>query len=556
MARSTVPTSQAEWDGVVARLDHDPDERLNTFHEACGRWADDRGRLALILRHDDGSSERWTYYDLARATARASAMLAALGLVRGDRVASVLGRQVEAWIVALAAWRSGLVYVPLFSGFGAASLATRLEAARTSAVVVDHRWRGILEEAREHVDWDVATITVTGSRGTGILPGDWSFWAEIERPHSIPDELVTSAADPATLMFTSGTTGMPKSCILPHSGFLALVPFVHHVYSVGISDLLFATSDPSWSYGLYTSGCAPMSLGLPRIIYSGDFDAHSWLKVIDEEAVTYAVGAPTAFRRVLDAALRFGWPTTLKGASTAGEPLDHETVETWTRESGTDIRDGYGLTEVGMVLGNLGNPPLPVEPGWLAATVPGFEVEVRDSCGEPVDIGSEGVLAIRRPRFQLATTYENFPTVWDARWQEDWYVTDDLFVQDEQGRFQFRGRVDDVIVSAGYNIGPVEVEAVLLEHPSVAEAAVVAAPDPDRGSVVRAVIVRTADAPDAPTLTTALKQAVRDKIGRHAHPRIVDYVDQLPRTATGKIRRAELRGSQSGSVMHTKEKQY
>ncbi|MGH3666412.1 MAG: AMP-binding protein, partial [Egibacteraceae bacterium] len=412
MVIDSIPGADETWRRVVARLRHDPGERLNTFEEACGRWASDRGRLALIIRHPNGTSERWTHHELARASARAAAVFAALGLERGDRVASVLTRQVEAWIVALAAWRSGLVYVPLFSGFGAEALAMRLRASGAGAVVVDHRRRDTVETARADVPADLPVVTVAGDRGVGLGRGDWSFWAEMERAATPPAEAVTAAADAATLMFTSGTTSEPKACVIPHSGFLSLIPFVEHCFAVDTGDLLFATSDPGWSYGLYTSGCAPMSVGIPRLLYSGDFDARAWLQVMDAEDVTFATGAPTAFRRVLDAARHTGWPALLRGASTAGEPLDPDTVVEWAKASGTEIRDGYGLTEVGMILANLGSPGLGVEAGWLAAAVPGFEVELRDLAGAPVEPGQEGVLAIRRPRFQLSVGYENAPDSW------------------------------------------------------------------------------------------------------------------------------------------------
>lgn len=536
------------WRRVVETLSQDPERGLNTFDEACGKWASDRGRLALVVRHEDGTSQRWTYHELAREAARAARLFAEAGLRPGDRVAAVLSRQVEAWICALAAWRSGLVYVPLFVGFGADALAARLTSSRARAVVVDHRWRGTVEAARGILDGDVEVVTVAGDRGVGIRRGDRSFWAEMERLDADGPAAATTRDTSATLMFTSGTTSEPKACVIPHSGFVALLPFVQHVFAVGQGDLLFATSDPGWSYGLYTTGCAPMALGVPRLIYSGEFDPKAWLRVIDDEQVTFAAGAPTAFRKVLDAARRTGFPASLRGASTAGEPLDPDTARAWRELSATPIRDGYGLTEVGMVLGDVAEPEVAAQPGALTAVVPGFEVTLADENGEPTQAG-EGRIAVRRPPFQLSTGYENAPQAWADRWVGDWYVTDDLARRDEQGKWFFAGRADDVIVTSGYNVGPVEVEAVLLENPAVAEAAVVAGRDPQRGSVIRAVIVRADGAPAPEVLVPQLQEAVRRRVGRHAYPRIVDFADSLPRTATGKLRRTELRaqrGSRTG----------
>lgn len=535
------------WRQITESLTQDPDQGLNTFQEACGRWASDRSKLALIVCHEDGSSERWTYHELAREAARASRVFAEAGLRPGDRVAAVLTRQIEAWICALAAWRSGLVYVPLFVGFGGDALAARLSTSDARAVVVDHRWRGAVEDAQVRLGRDIDVLTVGGPRGVGVRQGDRSFWSEMERCAPDGPAVQTSRDTPATLMFTSGTTSEPKACVIPHSGFVALLPFVQHVFGVDERDLLFSTSDPGWSYGLYTTGCAPMALGVPRLIYTGDFDPKAWLRVMETEQVTFAAGAPTAFRKLLAAARRTGFPSSLRGASTAGEPLDPETAQAWQALAGTEIRDGYGLTEVGMVLGDLADPEVPTEPGALDAAVPGFEVSLVDENGSPT-AADRGRIAIRRPPFQLSIGYDNAPGAWDERWVGDWYVTDDVAHRNERGNWRFEGRADDVIVTSGYNVGPVEVEAILLEDPAVAEAAVVAAPDPDRGSVIRAVIVRAEGAPPPDVLVQQLQDAVRRRLGRHAYPRIVEFLDALPRTATGKLRRSELRTTTGGTT--------
>jgi acetyl-CoA synthetase len=541
------PSTTEVWRQITESLTQDPDRHLNTFQEACGRWAADRSKLALIMRDEDGSSERWTYHELAREAARASRVFAEAGLRPGDRVAAVLTRQIEAWICALAAWRSGLVYVPLFVGFGGDALAARLSASNAGAVVVDHRWRDAVEDAQARLGRDIDVITVGGPRGVGVRRGDRSFWAEMERCDADGPTADTNRDTPATLMFTSGTTSEPKACIIPHSGFVALLPFVKHVFGVDKRDLLFSTSDPGWSYGLYTTGCAPMALGIPRLIYTGDFDPKAWLHVMRDEQVTFAAGAPTAFRKLLSTARRTGFPSSLRGASTAGEPLDPETTQAWQEVTGSRIRDGYGLTEVGMVLGDLADPDVPTEPGALAAAVPGFEVSLVDGNGRPTD-AADGRIAIRRPPFQLSIGYENAPEAWAKRWVDDWYVTDDIARRNESGNWRFEGRADDVIVTSGYNVGPVEIESILLENPAVAEAAVVAAPDPERGSVIRAVVVCAEGAPARDVLVSQLQDAVRQRLGRHAYPRIVEFFDSLPRTATGKLRRAELRAMSGGAT--------
>lgn len=529
------------WAKVVRNLDQDLAEGLNTARECCDRYAGDRARLAITFRHPDGQSQRWTYFDLARHSAMAASVFAKAGLRRGDRVAAVLSRQIETWVCALAAWRSGLTYVPLFCGFGADALAYRLEASRAKLVVVDHQWRAAVEQAQQLLDTDIGVITVSGPRGTGIRTGDRSFWAEIDMAEPAGPGVTTAAHEPATLLFTSGTTGQPKACVIPHSGFVSLIPYVEHALGLRTGDLLFTTSDPGWAYGLYTTGLVPMCRGIPLLSYSGPFDTRAWLDVINAELATYITAAPTAFRSLVDAVRRRGAPRSLRAAAGAGEPLDADTVSAWQDLTGTPIRDGYGLTEVGMALANLADPEMELVPGAMGTNVPGFDVMLVGPDGVPLIGEAEGAIAIRRARFQLATGYDNAHEAWDRRWKDDLFVTEDRARCDGDGRWWFVGRDDDMIITAGYNVGPMEVETVLLEHPAVAEAAVVASPDRERGSVVRAVVVTRPDATPGPELTDELQDAVRTRVGRHAYPRVVDYVEALPRTEVGKIRRAALR---------------
>jgi acetyl-CoA synthetase len=527
------------WAAAERRLDQPVSAGLNTAHEGCDRWARDRSRIAIIVHHPDGHSERWTYADLSEASSRLATALRAAGLRPGDRLAALLGQQIEAYICALAAWRSGLVYMPLFVGFGPDALAQRLEIARPAAVVVDHHHRDTLEATRGLLTDDPTVLTVTGDRGRGLRAGDRSLWAEIDRHHADAPVVRTGPSDPATLIFTSGTTGAPKGCIQPHSVFLALQPFVRHVFDLGPSDLFFTGANPGWSYGLYTTGVAVMALGRPRVIHAGDFDPAAWLRTWAQERVTYVAAAPSAMRQIAQRALRSGGlPRDVRGATSAGEPLDGPLLETWRRLDVGDIQDGYGQSELGMTLANLAHPTVPTVPGALSSVVPGFDLALVDDDGNPQD--ERGIIAVRRPRYLASTGFWNAQHLWDARWRGDWFLTGDLARRDEQGRFHFIGRDDDLIITSGYNVGPTEVENIVLSHPGVADTAVVAAPDPARGSVVRAVVVANGSVPRE-RVAEEIRAAVRERLGRHAYPRVVDFVDALPRTETGKVRRNVLR---------------
>jgi acetyl-CoA synthetase len=536
-AEREMPSAEV-WKAAEARLDWPLSRGLNTAHEVADRWARDRARLAIIVRHEHGGSDRWTYAEMARVSSRLATAWRAAGVQRGDRVAGLVSQQIEAYIGALAAWRAGFVYMPLFVGFGPDALAQRLNGGEPSVIVVDHRYRKQLAAAQDLLTGDPQIYTVAGPGGRGLVRGDRSLWAEIEAhaPETAPVE--TAPSDPATLIYTSGTTGAPKGCMNPHSLLLTIQPFLRHTFALQPGDMFFTGANPGWSYGLYTTGAGPMSLGHARVVYSGDFDPRAWLRIIEEEQVTYVAAAPSALRKVVQVAAREGLPSCVRGATSAGEPLDAPLARAWRELAGHDIQDGYGQSEAAMVLANLADDVRPVVPGALSSVVPGFDVELVDHDGNPQE--DQGILALRDPQWLGAIGYRNGDDLWAARWRGNLFLTGDIVRRDEDGRFWFVGRDDDLIVTSGYNVGPSEVENIILAHPAVVEAAVVGAPDPDRGTVVRAVVVLNGQAPEQ-QVTEELREAVRTKLGRHAYPRIIDIVSELPRTETGKVKRNVLR---------------
>jgi acetyl-CoA synthetase len=526
------------WRRAEERLDWPITKGLNSAHESCDRWAVDRARLALVECHADGSSRRWTYADLSHASARLATAWRAAGIRRGDRVAALLGQQVETYIAALAAWRSGIVYQPLFTGFGPEGLAQRIRGGSPTAIVVDAKYRARMSAALDQSGIDAQIYTVGGERGRGLVRGDRSFWAEVDAHAADASAVVTAPSETATLMYTSGTTGEPKGCLMPHSVVLTLQPFVRHVLALQPSDVLFTGANPGWAYGLYATGFGVMALGHPRVIYTGDFDPYAWLRVIEQERATVLAAAPSAFRRLHRAAQSVGMPSTVRRATCAGEPLDAPLAQRWKALTGSDLQDCFGQSEAAMMIGNLAYDDREVVAGSMAAVLPGFDAALVDSGGKPTD--SEGVLALRNPKYQAATGYLNADHLWQKRWRGAYFLTGDVLRRDGDGRFWFTSREDDLIVTSGYNVGPTEVENVLLAHDGVEEAAAVAAPDPERGSVVRAVIVLNGKVP-AEQVDEEVRRAVRDRLGRYASPRIVDFVDVLPRTETGKVQRNLLR---------------
>jgi acetyl-CoA synthetase len=539
---TAAPPLDRVWAGIESRLDRDPfGADFNTTHEICTRYANDRGRMALTVRHDDGSSDRWTFADLDRQAAKAARVFAGAGLHPGDRVAGLLSRQVESWITALAAWRSGLVYVPLFGGFGAGPIAARINAARARAIVVDPRYRATLAQAQASFDHDVM-VFATGDR-QGSTVRDRSFWSELDDAPADGPVVPSTLDDTATLLFTSGTSGTPKACVMTHAAFLSVIPYARSVLGVRREDVVFSTSDPAWAFGLYSTGAAVMALGVHRVMYSGPFVPDAWHRVVAEEQISIVTTAPAALQRWTATLAQQGAPSGLRVVAAAGEPLTETVASAWLATGAPAVRNGYGLSEVGMLLGDTHESSLPPQPGMLSAVVPGFDVLLTDRDGDPVADGEPGLIAVRRPRHQMSRGYENASELWADRWRGDVFVTEDRAVRHADGRWQVLGRDDDMIIASGHNVSPVEVESALLQHPGVAEAAAVAHSHPTYGNVVRAVVVRADGQRDSAVLIEELRQAVAQHVGRYAAPKVIDFVSELPRTEVGKLRRAALRAA-------------
>ena len=530
-------TPDEYWAAAEARLDWPLAEGLNLAHECCDRWADDRGRIAISVHDPDGTVKRWTFYELMRASRAMANALTAAGLKRGDRFAALLDQQIESYICALAAWRAGMVYVPLFVGFGIDALVQRIESAEVQAVVVDHRHRDTYSKVQAGLTSEPTVFTVAGPRGVGVHTGDSSLWQKIADASSEHETVATDPSECATLIFTSGTTGKPKGCLHPHSLILPLQSFLRHTAALTTDDLVFAGASPGWSLGLYAAGLGIQSLGITRVIYNGAFDAAAWLRVMNDERTTFVIAAPSAYRPLAATAARTALPDSTRGGLSAGEPLTPSLVGAWSAVGGGALQDSYGSSEMGMVLANLAYDDRAVPAGALSSAVPGFDVVLVDESGQVQQ--DHGIIGVRDARWPIIG-YKDLDDLWQAKTVNGVFLSGDLARRDADGYYWFAGRSDDVIVTAGYNVGPSEVENIVAGIVGVKDVAVVAAPDEARGSVVRAVVVDDGSI-DRASLTGHIQKLVKEQLGRHAYPKIVDYVDALPRTEVGKVRRNVLR---------------
>jgi acyl-coenzyme A synthetase/AMP-(fatty) acid ligase len=457
------------------------------------------GRRALVALGRDGSRRELSFGEVADRSARLGGTLAARGIERGDVVMTVVGNRPE-WVLTLVAcFRIGAVALPCTEQLRPKDLRARMDAVEPAAVVADER--------------DVDTVAAAGFGGPVLaVPDESLFDAE---PAPAAD---LAPADPALITFTSGTAGEPKPIRHGQRYLPGQRTQAEHWLGAREGDLVWCTAASGWSKSARNVFIAPLLMGAAALLHDARFDPAERLEVADREGVNVLCMAPTEYRTVAKRAELRPLPS-VRHLVAAGEPLNPEVVRVWREATGREIHDGYGQTETGALTGMPIGPA--VRPGSMGKPLPGFGLWVEDGelCADPATI----------PTFFLDGG--------EGTWR-----TGDRVREDDDGYLWFEGRADDVIISAGYRIGPFEVESALVSHPAVAEAAAVAAPDEERGSVVRAVVVLRDGSEASDELARELQEHVKAETAPYKYPRIVDFADELPKTASGKIRRAELRG--------------
>lgn len=486
-------------------------------HLLCDRH--DPSAVAFRLVGADLSSKELTYGELADASRRLAAVLAGRGVTAGTRVPVLIGKRRELVVALLAIWRLGAVHVPLFTAFATGAIRLRVEGAGAGLVLAEPSQASKLDE----ID------------GIDVLVFDDDLEALVAETEPMDDRHPVGGDGTMMLLFTSGTTGKPKGVAVPVRALAAFHAYMHFGLDVSDDDVFWNAADPGWAYGLYYGIVGPLVIGRPNLLLADGFTPESTVAVLRGFEVTNFAGAPTMYRALSKSGLLRD--VSLRRASSAGEPLTPDVVA-WARaEIGTEIRDHYGQTELGMVINNHWHPSLagPVRPGSMGVPMPGYTAGIVD-----------GQIAIEVATSPLLwfTGYHDTERSTDRFTGDDgWYLTADTGRVDDDGYFYFTARDDDVILAAGYRIGPFDVEGVLSGHPAVAEVAVVGRPDPEgiRGEVVEAFVVLVAGAEPTVDLAQELQQVVRDQYSKHAYPRAVHFVRSLPRTPSGKVQRFLLR---------------
>lgn len=503
----------------------------------------DRGRgTALLAVAADGSVREVSHETLAERSDRLARALRARGLGAGDRVLLVTGR-VPDWHVALfACMKAGLVAAPGTPLLTPKDIAYRIAAAGARAVIVTPEQCAKVEAAGAE---GLLRIVAGGER-----PG-WESLAALEAgaPRARP-EREGRATDPMMLYFTSGTTAAPKMVPRDHGYAAAHVATARAWMDLRPGDLHWTLTDTGWAKAAWGLLFAPLLAGATVVLAEapGAFDAEAALRLVGRLGVRSFCAPPTIYRMFAQMDLARFDLSPLRRCLGAGEPLNPEAMRVWREATGLDIADGYGQTETVCVIAN--RPGMECRPGSMGLPVPGFDVDVVDEAGARLGPGETGHVAIRLGEDWPAGLFRGYltPQGEDRRaFRNGWYHTGDMARRDGDGYFWFVGRADDVILSAGYRISPFEVESTLLTHPAVAESAVVGAPDPVRGQIVRAFVVLAAGHAPGAALVAHIQEHCKRESAPYKYPREVVFVASLPKTISGKIRRVELRDRPAGA---------
>jgi acetyl-CoA synthetase len=493
-------------------------ERYNIAADVCDRHP--RDKLAMIHEDPDGAVREVSWGELQDMSDRCARILRERGVQRGDRVAMLLPATPETAAAFFGAWKAGAILLSMSVLYGDDGISHRIGDSQPRVVVTDRANRSRVERLADVLELEPG----------GLDDGS----TDVERAD-------TAADDPAQLYYTSGTTGLAKGILHAHRYILAHEEFVY-CHDVRDGERFHGMGEWAWAAGICPL-LGPWRLGAVQLVLQrkGGFDPDQQLDFLSRHEATNVFATPTAIRstmRIADAGTRY--PQRFRIVCSAGEPLNPEAIRWFREQYGVTVLDYYGLSESYPLCGNF--PFMEVREGSMGKPMPGWDVAILDEDERPVPPGERGEICLRarsNPHYPLG--YWNNPEAGEETFGGEWFHTKDAARQDEDGYVWYEGRADDVIISAGYRIGPFEVESACLEHPAVAEAAAVAWPDERRGNIVKAFVVPAAGYEPGDDLAGDISAFVRERHSAYAYPRVVEFVDDLPKTLTGKIRRIELR---------------
>lgn len=511
---------------------------FNIATACCDRHADGSNRLALIYVGEDGHASRTSFDAVSDFSRRFANVLKSDGLARGDRVAVFLSQSLELPIAHMAAFRSGLISIPLFALFGEDALEFRLSNSGAKAIVTDETGWEKLAKIRDRLP-ELRHVYVIGEPTPA---GAKSFWSSLKA--ASPDFMTvdTLADDPAMIIYTSGTTGNPKGALHAHRVVLGHLPNVEmcHDFLPRPRDLMWTPADWAWIGGLINALLSAWYHAVPVVGgRARKFEPQAAMQLMADYAIRNVFLPPTALKLMRQAGVSHSG-VKLRSIFTGGESLGGELLD-WVRATfGIDAHEVFGQTECNLVIGSNSNL-FPIRPGSMGKATPGFDVRIINDKGEELPRGQRGIIGVRQPNPCTMLEYWRNPEATAKKYVGEFLLTGDLGVQDEDGYFWYVSREDDVITTAGYRVGPSEIEHTLMKHPAVAMSAVVGIPDPIRTESIKAWIVLRPGFAPSDALAREIQDFVKVQLAAHEYPRFVQFAETLPMTATGKVLRRELR---------------
>lgn len=531
MQRVPMTSYEAARDGFAWEIP----ATFNFGGDVVDAWARERpGHLALVWTDEAGSERRFTFAEMRAATNRMANALTEAGIAKGDRVIVMLPRLPEWQIAMLGCLKVGAVPIPCIDMLTRRDIAYRLENSAARGAVTT------AENVEKFADApDLAARFALGEAEDG--------WQELGAALAAASDdfapVAVGAEEPAIMYYTSGSTGHPKGVLHASRALFAWRVSAWYWLDLNPDDVMWCTADTGWSKAGTSILFGPWSCGATVLFHDGRFDARRRFELLARHRVSVFCAAATELRRLVREDVSGFDLGALRLTVSAGESVNPEIVRRWGALTGSPLLDGYGQTETLMTV--LNYPAMPVKSGAMGRALPGTEVAVVGPDGQRAPAGQTGRLVVRLPNPQVMLGYWREPERTGAariRLEDAaWFVTGDLALMDGEGYLFYQGRADDVINSAGYRIGPMEVENVLMEHPAVAECAVVASPDEERGEVVKAFIVPAPGHAGSEALVRDLQDHVKRQTGPYKYPRRIEFVTDLPKTASGKIRRNVLR---------------
>ncbi|XP_062999608.1 acyl-coenzyme A synthetase ACSM4, mitochondrial-like [Elgaria multicarinata webbii] len=541
---------------AINRCEKEVPEYFNFASDVLDQWAEvekDGTRPtnpALWWIDGQGEEVRWSFEELAALSRKAANVLSGpCGLQRGERVILILPRVPEWWLLNVACIRTGMVLLPGTPQLTAKDILYRLQASKAKCVITNEALAPAVDSVSSSCPSLKTKLLLSRERRDGWL----NFKELLDTAPSAHSCVRTKSDEAMTIYFTSGTTGTPK--MAEHSQSSLSLGFAlsgRYWLDLKPSDIMWNMSDTGWVKAALGSVFAPWLRGTSVFVHSmPQFDPKEILKTLSRYPVTTLCSAPTVYRMLVQHDLTSYRFKSLRHCLTGGEPLNPEVMAQWKMQTGLDIYEGYGQTEVGVISQN--EKGKEIKPGSMGKAAAPYDVQIIDENCNILPHGEEGDIAIRiKPKrpFSFFSRYVDDPEKTATAFRGDFYITGDKGMMDEDGYLWFIGRSDDVIISSGYRIGPFEVESALIEHPAVVESAVVSSPDPIRGEVVKAFVVLSPSfvSHDPENLTRELQDHVKKVTAPYKYPRKMEFVQQLPKTITGKIRRNELRKKEWGKI--------